>query len=164
MLFTSDGALRGENGAELAHVEDRRGPANALLTVDGAEYEIVLEGLVRSRFRLVDTTSRTVYEFHPGLRRGGIVALQDGEPAAQIVKPWMRRGWRIAPKGQEWILVKRSHGLAGPAISEDGRFVPPALDVALPISTAPSGDLRRLLAFSCWLIAGWECEIRRLPI
>ena len=164
MIFSSEGVLRGEDGAELAHVEDRPGPANALLTVGETEYEIVLEGVVRTRFRLIDTASRTVYEFHPGLRRGGIVALPDGAPAAQLVKPWLRRGWRVVPESREQILVKRDQGLLGPAISKDGRFVPPALQIDLPVSTAPDGELRRLLAFSCWLIAGWECEIRRLPL
>lgn len=164
MLFSSEGVLSGDDGSELARAQESQGRAYALLTVGAVTYEIVLEGKLRTRFQLRDAASRLVYDFHPGLRRGGVVALDGGEPAAQIVKPWVGRGWRVVPEGQEPIRVRRREGLLGPVISSDGRFAPPPLQVELPVSSAPGPDLQRLLAFSCWLIAGWECEIRRGPL
>jgi hypothetical protein len=163
MIFSSEGVLRGDDGSDLAHADESPTPGNARLTVGADSYEIVRRESLRTSFQLLDAGSRLVYELHPGLRRGGIVGLPGGEPAAQLVKPWVGRGWRIVPKGAEPILARRTEGLLGPVVSEDGQFAPPALELSLPVATALDGDLRRLLAFSCWLIAGWESEVRRAP-
>ncbi len=165
MVFSSEGVLRGDDGSDLAHAGESTTPGNASLTVGADTYEIVREEALRVRFRLLDAGSRVVYEFHPGLRRGGIVARPSGEPAAQLLKPWASRGWRVVPAGGEAIVVKRAEGLLGPVISGNGHeFEPPPLEISLPVATALDDDLKPLLAFSCWLIAGWECAVRRGPL
>jgi len=162
MVFSSEGVLSGDDGSELARVQDSTA-AHARLTVGTATYEIVRTETLRERFQLLDADSRLVYEFHPGLRPGGIVALASDEPVAHLIKPLLGRGWRIVTATGEQIVVKRSQGLAGPIVSGDGELVPPALEIALPAMMAAGGDLPRMLAFSCWMIAGWESEIRRGP-
>jgi FtsP/CotA-like multicopper oxidase with cupredoxin domain len=159
MVFDSEGVLRDDEGAELARSQPGSGQAYARLIVGPDTYEIDYSETLRTRFRLIDAAGQLVYEFHQGLRHGGTVALASGEPAAQIARRWISGRWRIVPAGREEIDVRREEGLAGSVVAEDGTLVPPALEISLPSSQAAAADLRLLLAFGCWLIAGWETGI-----
>ncbi len=143
MLFDSAGVLRSEDGSALAHVKVVPDPAFAGLIVGSECYEILRRAPLGWHFQLARTGGEgLVYDFHPGLRRGGALTLPSGEPVAQIVKRWPGRSWNVVPQGHEEIAVRRTEGIAGSVVAPDGEIVAPPLEVSVPPGWAPSRSCR----------------------
>jgi hypothetical protein len=155
MVFDSSGALRGDDGAEVAQVSEVPDPGFARVSVGPNIYEVSRPGALGWHFQLLDGGSRVLYDFRPGLRRGGTMRSERGEGVAKLAKNWTGRGWRIGLAGGTAIDVRRRSGIAGPALA-GGSLVAPGLNLTMSRMDPGARDLWPLLAFSCWLISHWE--------
>ena len=156
MVYDSAGVLRADDGSELARVEALPAPALARLVAGADSYEIEKPSALGWYFQLLDGGRGVVYDFKPGLRKGGTMRAAGGEEVAKLLKALIGTSWTITPAGSEPIEVKRREGLVGSVVADDGRIVAPDLDLSVPGTTALGDDLARLLAFACWLIAEWD--------
>jgi hypothetical protein len=156
MLYSSEGVLSGDDGGELARVEALPSPALARLLVGADSYEIEKPGALGWHFQLLDERKGVVYDFKPGLRRGGTMHSGGGEEIAKLHKALVGTHWTLTPGDGGPIEVKRREGLVGPVVSDDGQIVAPALDLAVPATVPVDAGLTRLLAFTCWLIEEWD--------
>jgi hypothetical protein len=156
MVFDSAGVLRDDAGAELARVVAIPDPGFARLTIGADSYEIEQVGARAWHLRMLDAGSRVVYDFHPGVRRGGTLRSGAGEELAKLMKRLIGRDWTIVPTGAEPIAARRRALLRGPVLSDSG-LAGPELELSIPVgSPSADADMQRLLAFTCWVIAGWE--------
>jgi hypothetical protein len=163
MVFDCRGALRGDDGAEVAQVSEVADPGFARVSVGPNTYEVSRPGALGWHFQLLDGGSRVLYDFRPGLRRGGTIRSEQGEGVAKLAKNWTGRGWRIALADGIAIDVRRRSGVAGPALA-GGSLVAPELNLTMSGIDLGTHDLWPLLAFSCWLISQWESERPGRPV
>jgi hypothetical protein len=156
MVYESTGILRGDDGAELARVEALPAPALARVIVGAHSYEVDKPSALGWHFQLLGPGAEVVYDFKPGLRKGGTMHSGKGEEVAEILKALIGTHWAITPAGGKPIEVKRKEGLVGPVVAEDGEIVAPDLELSGAATAQAGTDLARLLAFACWLIAEWD--------
>jgi hypothetical protein len=156
MVYDKEGVLRADDGTELARAEALPAPALVRVIVGADAFQIEKPSALGWHFQLLDGSGGVVYDFKPGLRKGGTMRSAGGEEVAEILKALVGTKWTITPAGTAPIEVHRREGVFGSVLSEDGRLVAPDLDLKVPGTVAVGGDLTRVLAFACWLIAEWD--------
>jgi hypothetical protein len=156
VVYDNAGVLRADDGSELARAEALPAPALGRVVVGADSYEIEKPGALGWHFQLLDGRGAVVYDFKPGLRKGGTIRSADGKEVAHLLKALLGTGWTLTPADGEAIEIKRLEGLVGAVVAGDGRIVGPDLHVSIPGGAVVGQDLARLLAFSGWLIEEWD--------
>jgi hypothetical protein len=156
VVYDNAGVLRADDGSELARAEALPAPALARVVVGAERFGIEKPSALGWHFQLLDAGGGVVYDFKPGLRKGGTVRSGDGAEVAHLLKALVGTGWTLTPAHGEQIEIKRREGLVGALVADDGRIVGPDLDISIPGGAAVGHDLARLLAFCGWLIEEWD--------
>ena len=156
MVYDSAGVLRADDGSELGRADALPAPAFGRVIVGSESYAIEKASALGWHFQLLGGDGGLVYDFKPGLRKGGTVRSAGGEEAAEILKALIGTHWTITPAGSAPIEVTRREGHFGPILSDDGHLIAPDLDLSGPNLAGVGQGPTPLLVFCCWLIAEWD--------